>query len=136
VTHAKIKIECDDPLLSAAIASAISRGLESDGFVNQKAKVLMVHQESRFSAQDFKKKSTITSPDVIPLRPDLYMFELLPTGPYIDTVPPSLKDALIGRNPGLTVPILIDIGINPPKGLEAQTSHAYQRDEAAFLRGE
>lgn len=138
----KIKIECDDPLLAATLASAIDRSLSGEGFTNLKAKVMMVYHDSSFKiseVREFLKRDAITNslyprPDA---RQDLYMHELLPTGPFIDTIPPSLAVHLREKSPeAFAFPIVIDMGISPPEGAEIQAEETYQQQEDAFLKGE
>lgn len=134
-TPVKIKIECDDPLLNAAIASAIADGLQRNDFDNVMVKTLMVYQEVRMVAgapQNFAKKNIINktlgmdvSDEPQVGRPPLIMTELQPARMLGH---PICVDTLRQRQPDLLhAPVLLDMGIEP-------TDYAKRAD--AFLKGE
>lgn len=131
----KIKIECDDVVLSAAIGAAITRAFEAEQFTNVKTKMLLVYQDITGDEALFGRLSTLNElagDKIKHRRPPLCAVELVPGKPeYLDTVPPSMLSRAIARYPTLLgVPILIDLSMPIPDDLDMSM---YQKQEDAFL---
>jgi hypothetical protein len=133
----KITIECEDTLLTAVIAGAITEGLSKCDITNVQVKTLMVYSEA-FVQNDprprdtFDKKSVINSaiePETVkeldrPTRPRLILPELIP-GDITLSGHPWCCEALREQRPELLKsPVLIDMGLKPDD---------YAKREAAFL---
>lgn len=133
---AKIKIECDDPLLNAAIASAIADGLERANFNNVQVRSLMVYRESEHKADipvpGFDKRNIVDAAlgeDVMSkrtgYRQPLVLTELHPSWvlghPYIVDHLRQTRPELLGS------PVLLDMGEEPPD---------YTKNLRAFFSGE
>jgi hypothetical protein len=128
----KIKIECDDVLLAAAIASSISEGLRLDDFDNVQVKTVMVYNEVARDAQgrltDFERTSVVrTALDESALRrAPMYDVVLCPPGAAL--AHPVSNETLRARSPEkLHTPIVIDMGLEPGP---------YTAQERTFLAGE
>lgn len=133
---AKIKIECDDPLLNAVIASAIADGLERADFNNVQIRTLMVYMAMQPPAgsplNNFMKKNIINEVIGEPVmeqrdgwRPPMVVTELCPSWvlghPYMLDHLRETKPELLGS------PVLIDTGADAPD---------YTKQLSAFMTGE
>jgi hypothetical protein len=130
MTGVKIKIECDDPLLRAAVAASIAKGLELDDFSNVAVKSIMaVHTKVyQRDLQEFGKVSLVNAvidPDVLKQRPT-YETELIPTS-HAGLWPTCVECLRERASDKLATPILIDMGVEQPK---------YEQAERKFLTGE
>lgn len=134
--NAKIKIECDDPLLNAAIASAIADGLERADFNNVQVRSLMVYSTLEVKTDkpltNFEKRSVINEllgENIMEhrkgWRAPMVLTELHPSWvlahPYMVDHLRLTKPDLLGS------PVLIDTGDEPPD---------YKKQLGAFMSGE
>lgn len=135
-TPVKIKIECDDPLLNAAVASAVADGLARADFNNVQVRSVMVYAETRHDADgaplDFERKNVINNvlgDDVMAVhegwRATVVMTELHPSWvlghPYMVDHLRQSRPELLGS------PVLLDMGNESPD---------YAKNLRAFLSGE
>jgi hypothetical protein len=126
----KIKIECEDYLLAAAIASSIGRGLEADKFTNVGVKCLMMYRETVEEVpgapmENISKHINNPDPAIMGSKP-MYFADIVPVQ-YIESKEQRILDLVREHRPTvLDTPVLIDMNHEPPP---------YENLEKAFLRG-
>ncbi|BDD79788.1 hypothetical protein [Burkholderia phage FLC9] len=121
----KIKIECDDPLLAAAVAASITAGLERDDFSNVNVKCVMAYQN--LDRHNFTKINVLGHLDQDRFKDQHnYVTEMYPAS--LIKLHPICVDNLRTIAPWLLkTPVLLDPGVEAPE---------YVTQERKFLKGE
>lgn len=129
MTGVKIKIECDDPLLAAAVAQSIAEGLQRNDFNNIQVKTPIACSDTRYQnpPTHFGRISLIGLKD-----PDAIQASHPTTQTELNSPRIALGSGITARMRDiapklLKAPILIDTGIENAK---------YVAAERKFLEGE